>query len=116
MKITPIWYSKDVDLWKAVKFADCRQSAATGWRFGFVREIFYTKVIDISTKESELLSMLPGQTRRMYRSMPLHAAGTAYNKVAATLKGTPHAGIFHPGSPPPAAQGDEAAPRGSRTP
>ncbi|MDB5763090.1 MAG: hypothetical protein JWQ21_2085 [Herminiimonas sp.] len=47
-----------------MQFVDYRQSEATGRRFGFVREIFFTKVIDIDKEESKLFSSLPTSTRR----------------------------------------------------
>jgi lipid II:glycine glycyltransferase (peptidoglycan interpeptide bridge formation enzyme) len=66
-KINSIWFSDTVDWWRAIGFTEYQRSKVTERRFGFIREMFYTKVIDLTRSETDILASFAPDTRRLIR-------------------------------------------------
>lgn len=67
LRVTSIWFSDTVNPWRAWRLTEYLRSTITDRRFGYIREIFYTKLIDLRKSEDEILAGFSAETRRLIR-------------------------------------------------
>jgi hypothetical protein len=67
LKVTSIWYSDTVNPWRAWWLTEYQRSTVTIRRLGYIREMFYTKLIDLRKSEEQILGEFSRESRRLVR-------------------------------------------------
>lgn len=67
LNVTSIWFSDTVSLWRTLWLTEYLQSTVTTRRFGYIREMFYTKLIDLRRGEEEIMADFSQNARRSIR-------------------------------------------------
>lgn len=67
LNVTSIWFSDTVSVWRTLWLTEYLQSTVTSRRFGYIREMFYTKLIDLRRSEDEILADFSQNVRRHIR-------------------------------------------------
>jgi len=67
LRVKSIWFSDTISSWRFLSLTEYLRSPEKGWRFGYVREVFYTKLIDLRRSEEDILAGLSTQARRKVR-------------------------------------------------
>lgn len=63
-KVASFWFSDEVSPWRTLWFTEYLQSSITEPRAGYVRELFYTKHIDLTQEEAQIIGAFSPPTRR----------------------------------------------------
>ncbi|RZI43750.1 hypothetical protein EGT07_08260 [Herbaspirillum sp. HC18] len=65
--MTSIWFSDTVSMWRTLWLTEYLQSTVTSRRIGYIREVFYTKLIDLRRSEEEIMADFSQNVRRSIR-------------------------------------------------
>lgn len=63
-RLVSIWFSDEISTWRAFWFTEYMQSSVVEPRAGYVQEVFYTKHIDLTQEEKQILAAFSPNTRR----------------------------------------------------
>jgi len=66
-KVKTIWFSDAVSPWRALWLTDYQRSSVIRQVPGYVQEMFFTKLIDLTQPEEAILSGFSADTRRLIR-------------------------------------------------